>query len=103
MCDTANTVVGWNNNFEWENTLESTLEFEELKDPVILDKASNMAGEPAPWAESDPTSSWSNRATIRTPDSWSSECSAEDESIRAWNSIGEIIAWCCITKVSNNW
>jgi len=66
-----------------EHTLVSTLEFEELKDPVILDKASNMAGEPAPWAESDPTSSWSKRATIRTPDSWSSDCSAEVESIRA--------------------
>jgi len=26
----------------------STLEFEELKDPVILDKVSDMAGEPAP-------------------------------------------------------
>lgn len=67
------------------------MEPEELKDPVILDKASNMAGEPAPWAESDPTSSWSNRATIRTPDSWSRECSTELESIRAWNSIRKII------------
>jgi hypothetical protein len=67
--------------------LVSTLLFEVLKDAVILDKASNMAGEPAPWAEFDPTSSWSNRATILTPDSWSRECSAKVESIRAWNSI----------------
>jgi len=31
-----------------EHTVVSTLEFEELKDPVILDKMSDMAGEPAP-------------------------------------------------------
>ena len=31
-----------------EHKVVSTLEFEELKDPVILDKVSDMAGEPAP-------------------------------------------------------
>lgn len=43
----------------------------ELKEFVIRDKALSIAGDPAPWAESDPTSSWSNKATILTPGSFS--------------------------------
>lgn len=60
------------------NTLES-----EVKVFVIRDKAFNMAGEPAPWAESDPTSSWSNKATILTPDSASRLPSEDVASINA--------------------
>lgn len=70
--------------------INMTLESEELKDFVILDRASNMAGEPAPWAELDPTSSWSNKATILTPDSSLRELSADVDSINAWNSEREL-------------
>ena len=53
---------------------------------VIRDKAFSMAGDPAPWAELDPTSSWSNKATILTPVSSSRLLLSEDvESINAWN------------------
>lgn len=61
------------------DTLES-----EPKQLVILDKASNMAGDPAPWAESDPTSSWSNNATILTPVSLSRLLSENEASISAY-------------------
>lgn len=50
---------------------EVNTEESELKEFVIRDKALSIAGEPAPWAESDPTSSWSNKATILTPGSFS--------------------------------
>lgn len=61
------------------NTEES-----ELKEFVIRDKALSITGEPAPWAELDPTSSWSNKAAILTPGSFSRLVSEDVLSINAW-------------------
>jgi len=62
--------------------MKSTLE-SELKELVIRDRASNMTGDPAPCAESDPISSWSNNATILTPLSSSRSLSEDVASISA--------------------
>lgn len=80
----SNSLLPFKADAELRKTIV-TLGSEKLKDFVILDKASSMAGEPAPWAELEPTSSWSNNATILTLDSSSRELSEAVESINAWN------------------
>lgn len=45
-------------------------------------KVSTKTGDPAPCAELEPTSSWSNKATIRIP---TSSLKSDEESISAYN------------------
>lgn len=57
-----------------------------------------MTGEPAPWAELEPHSSWSNKATILTPVSSSRLLSEDVASISAWNKNHEVK-----NKIINNY
>lgn len=79
------------NFFFFPTKIVTTLD-SEPKQNVIRERASNMTGDPAPCAELEPTSSWSNKATILTPISFWRLLSEDVASINAWNKNQKILA-----------